>query len=297
MPRLRQNIRRTKTSGAKIYATVEEVNMGLATVRIGGQRLTNLPVHGVLPSLGDTVVVDYSGEGRPYVRRATVPVDTLSEELEAAAWEQDLPPTEVLPDESVEGPYLPFSAMKMSMSGPYPMAIHTDWHNSSLYSIPFDTLDYDVGNISRMDPYYYNLLWRHNYGVEAPGKYLVRYCIGFPSFDNGYVRGAEVTCRATVFRKNSVGGYWVCGRRWYSHYGTAPVVLSGTAIVPLYHSDERLCTTFTIYPSFYSAVPSTWKDTLYVTMPYEKGKYPILEAYKIADVNPAMLGERNWAQP
>jgi len=297
MPRLRQNIRRTKTSGAKVYATVEEVNMGLATVRVGGQRLTNLPVHGILPTAGDTVVVDYSSEGKPYVRRATVPVDTLAEELEAAAWEEDLPPTDVLVDEVPAWPVLPYAAMKMSMSGSYSMGIHTTWHNSPRYVIPFDTLDYDVGNISVMNSIFVNYLNRYRPGVQGQGKYLVRYAVGFPSFDNGYVSGADITCRVGVTRNNAVGSYWVCGRRWYSQRGSATCVLSGTAIVPLYHNDERIMLGFTIYPSFYSAVSSSWEDTLYVTMPYEEGKYPILEAYRIADVNPGMLGEKNWLQP
>lgn len=69
---LRPVVRRTKAFGAQLPAIVEEVNLGLATVRLApnGARLTNLPTMGDIAP-GDNVIVDYA-TGEPYVRPTTV---------------------------------------------------------------------------------------------------------------------------------------------------------------------------------------------------------------------------------
>lgn len=65
-------VKKTKTAASKVYATVEMTMLGVATVRLKGssKRMTNLPIFGGEVSVGDTVVVDYSGEGKPFVRKA-----------------------------------------------------------------------------------------------------------------------------------------------------------------------------------------------------------------------------------
>ena len=57
-------------SGVYAYAIVEEVILGLATVRLvkGGARLTSLPVIGGQVLIGDKVIVDYSSNIPPVVR-------------------------------------------------------------------------------------------------------------------------------------------------------------------------------------------------------------------------------------
>lgn len=63
-------VKSTKTRASQVYATVELALLGVATVRLTGsdQRMTNLPVYGRQVKTGDTVIVDYSAEGRPFVR-------------------------------------------------------------------------------------------------------------------------------------------------------------------------------------------------------------------------------------
>ena len=70
MSDLRREVRLTAERGTQLYATVEAVVYGFATVRLadGGARMTSLPIVGATVSIGDTVVVDYSAEGKPFVR-------------------------------------------------------------------------------------------------------------------------------------------------------------------------------------------------------------------------------------
>ncbi len=75
MSLLRRPIRLQVETPSKVYATVDEVSpFGTATVRLAtnGARLTNLPVHGQTVVAGQRVVVDYSSEGKPYVRPLTI---------------------------------------------------------------------------------------------------------------------------------------------------------------------------------------------------------------------------------
>ena len=67
MSHLRRPVRNTIRSGSVVYAEVEAYTNGLATVRLGGTRLTNLSVIGGVVQPGDSVYLDYSA-GRPYVR-------------------------------------------------------------------------------------------------------------------------------------------------------------------------------------------------------------------------------------
>jgi hypothetical protein len=72
---LRRPIRQTQKSGVYIYAVVEGISLGYATVRFanGGARMTNLPVLGGAVMVGEKVVVDYSGGVPPLVRPITTP--------------------------------------------------------------------------------------------------------------------------------------------------------------------------------------------------------------------------------
>ena len=79
MSTLRRPVRLTVERGAKMYATVEHVIYGHATVRFAnnGARMTSLPIIGADVNAGDQVVVDYSAEGTPYVRPLTIPISQI----------------------------------------------------------------------------------------------------------------------------------------------------------------------------------------------------------------------------
>jgi len=67
---IRRTVRKALESGTTMYAKVEEVNLGLATVRLGGtgRRMTNLSTVGGQVQKDDTVIVDWSAGINPIVR-------------------------------------------------------------------------------------------------------------------------------------------------------------------------------------------------------------------------------------
>lgn len=68
---IRRSIRKAIQTGTTMYAVVEESNLGLATVRLGGAlgaRMTNISTVGGVVSPGDAVVVDWSAGIDPIVR-------------------------------------------------------------------------------------------------------------------------------------------------------------------------------------------------------------------------------------
>lgn len=70
MGSVKEIIRGNFYGGLYVYAIVEEINLGLATVRLckGGARLTQLPVIGGQVLVGERVIVDYSSNVPPVVR-------------------------------------------------------------------------------------------------------------------------------------------------------------------------------------------------------------------------------------
>ena len=67
---IRRSVRKAMQTGTTMYARVEESNLGLATVRLGGlgARMTNLSTVGGQVQAGDTVIVDWSAGVDPIVR-------------------------------------------------------------------------------------------------------------------------------------------------------------------------------------------------------------------------------------
>lgn len=67
---IREQVRDSFYRGLNTYGIVETVYLGKVTVRLGrtGKRMSNLIVVGDLPSVGDTVIIDY-GTGSPPVAR------------------------------------------------------------------------------------------------------------------------------------------------------------------------------------------------------------------------------------
>ncbi len=70
---LRRSLSRFSKGGSILYATIESIENGLATVLLPGgkQRITNLPIVDVQINVGDTVLVDYSSGTPPLVKRIT----------------------------------------------------------------------------------------------------------------------------------------------------------------------------------------------------------------------------------
>lgn len=68
--KLRRPVRQAIEQASAVYATVEDYQLGLATVRLGvaGARLTNLSTIGGIVEPGQRVVVDYTAGLRPTVR-------------------------------------------------------------------------------------------------------------------------------------------------------------------------------------------------------------------------------------
>ncbi len=76
---LRRTVRQVQKDGAVIYAQVEDIQFGFATVRLGsanGPRITQLPVLGGVVAVGERVIVDYSAGVPPVVRPITVGAPT-----------------------------------------------------------------------------------------------------------------------------------------------------------------------------------------------------------------------------
>lgn len=67
---IRRTVRKALQTGTTMYAIVEESNLGLASVRLGGigSRMTNLSTVGGQVEVGDTVIVDWSAGVNPIVR-------------------------------------------------------------------------------------------------------------------------------------------------------------------------------------------------------------------------------------
>lgn len=77
--KLARTVRNTARFGSLVYAVVEGVSLGLATVRLVGRgnRLTNLPVVGSPVVVGQNAVVEMATEGHPFVRPITVAEDEI----------------------------------------------------------------------------------------------------------------------------------------------------------------------------------------------------------------------------
>lgn len=84
MSHIRSPVRRTLTRGSIVHATVEQFQLGLATVRLAtnGARLTNLSTIGGEVAVGDGVLVDYSAGIKPIVRPLFFEEDDVDEFVE-----------------------------------------------------------------------------------------------------------------------------------------------------------------------------------------------------------------------
>lgn len=88
MNTLRRPVRNAIEQSTAVFAIVEDIHLGLATVRIGnnGARMTNLSVMGGTVTIGQRVIVDYSSGARPIVRPIfPVPPEEEATQLETSA--------------------------------------------------------------------------------------------------------------------------------------------------------------------------------------------------------------------
>lgn len=165
---LRSKVIRSHRSGASVYAVVEEVHMGLATVRLSssGSRLTSLSVIGNPVVPGQTVQIDYS-TGVPPVVRA---LSTLSPEISginlAAADKEDIG-YDAPPDRGV-------CAIRRSAGNieiPY----------NTTVDVPFEETIWDTSG-------FWNVGYPTRFYVPLDGLYLViaHACFAVTENDSGY---------------------------------------------------------------------------------------------------------------
>lgn len=129
---IKRQVRQAHQSGVFVYATVEELNLGLATVRLisTGARLTNLPVIGGEIVKGQRVIIDYASGTSPRVRAVQVP---LAES------------PSVLPDAPVAKPAIgevPVGGAGVRVSGVSDEIMSPNvWYDLSWTSLVYDTTD------------------------------------------------------------------------------------------------------------------------------------------------------------
>jgi hypothetical protein len=154
-----QEVKKTKIRGAKVYGVVELSMLGKATVRLVGssQRLTNLSVFGESVVTGDTVIVDYSAEGRPYVRMAIPQVESSA------------PPVNIIDKSTSTGNTDGFVAGKVALTTNTVFTDTVAGDTITWIPIVFDLTLYDTDDI-----------WGNGkFGPLKIGQYLVNVTLGF----------------------------------------------------------------------------------------------------------------------
>jgi len=264
--RTRKLIRDTATRGATVRAIVESRALGYATVRLvrNGARLTNLPAMGQNIKPGDTVIVDYSGEGRPIVRPLTVfPTVGTEPDLEIAPRVVHPEPEEEVPeDQPTDNTWYPIVGRYTNTSATYGTIS------------PLTRALYFPDCIFATYP---NWLTNGNtWNPQIPGTYAIRMTVGFE-------------CDSFEFESHGLRMYWH-GASWSDYYDDSnmfrmgynqesPVVVTATGLhkVPVgatAYEEMYLLPTMRREPS-----AGRWPDLLYAP-----GKYPIFEYWMVAPI-------------
>jgi hypothetical protein len=158
---LKRLVKLTKLRGSKVYGVVELSMLGKATIKLVGssQRLTNLPIFGENVLTGDMVIIDYSAEGRPYVRMAIPQV------------ERSAPPIDIIDKGTGAGAEDGFVAGKVMLTGNTTFTDTVAGDTITWIPINFDLLLYDTDDI-----------WNNGkFGPLKIGQYLASVSLGFRS--------------------------------------------------------------------------------------------------------------------
>lgn len=277
---LRRPVRLSAEHGAKMYATVEHVVYGYATVRLAsnGARLTNVAVLGADVAIGDRVVVDYSAEGKPYVRPLTIPYPQPGiDEGSANTQEIETDPY----DYGIE-------IARITIGSQY--TAQTGWNcGAGCVPIPhyvkFNTAIYDPAGMFGTD-----IIDGHGYlQPHSPGRYLIRWSCAVS--EPMEPQGSHLRISCNLDNGKFLGGpRW---RRWFTHGSGNWMLVGGSIIMTLYNSDtERVAVR--IAPEWGGWSAETGDDNSTYTILQASGKYPILEMYKICNLGSGPQARREW---
>ncbi len=154
-----QQVKRTKIRGSQVYGIVELAILGKATViPIGSrQKMSNLPIYGETLRTGDTVIIDYSADGQPYVRKA-IPASTATR-----------PPINVTVNDASIATEDGFVAGKVMLTGDQTFTDTVAGNTITWTPILFDLVLYDTDDI-----------WNDGmFGSLLTGQYIVNVNLGF----------------------------------------------------------------------------------------------------------------------
>lgn len=310
---LRREFRSQLTRGAYVFATVEGVSMGKATVRLAnnGARLTNCPILGANVSIGERVVVDYSAEGKPIVRPYTIYI----EQEEIVEQEEEKEPKEstfcyakyTISDEELANP-----SMRVYVSDAAPFYYADPGYAAGSFSgqyryqenfvnyIPFDEPIVDTIGIRNTNwiytsnpkskgvfvpprgSYWFNLTFALNIrtnDLTLIGAYANLWCqvLGVEP-DTGYNNNVKVSRREhhVIFQSS------FCAK-WEKYQNQT--IRVGSIL-------DSVGNNIYTNPSTYW-LPDLSRVT-YMEIAKVEGKYPILEMYKIADMGSSKTCIPGW---
>lgn len=301
-----------------MYATVEGVAMGKATVRLAtnGARLTNCPILGAEVSIGERVVVDYSAEGQPVVRPYTIPGTELIEETE------DEPEAEEQDSEFV---YCKYTVSDAEINNPTvkanigyspwylePGFICGSWLGAYRYKtnfdnvVPWDEAIYESTEI--LDRNYAGVLDTYNPGkkgfIRLPkGSYFINVTVGIEigTNDISIVGGAANLAIQSGWSIIPDAGY-TGFKRVYKREHHAIVQQSWFGKSNGIHSSAngfRVMATLdgagnNIYDPAQYLIPDAEKLTV-LKYAKKQNAYPVLEIYKVADIGPHKTHMPEWS--
>lgn len=252
---VRRPIRKAMQTGTTMYALVEESNLGLATVRLGGlgARMTNLSTVGGQVQAGDTVIVDWSAGVDPIVRPLFVEEEP---EVELGI---SVPET-LIDDEDFSTFQDTYHGIQEGHDAYISTGVPYLWRNgrfdhwkSIYYQEYWDSANI-VANTSTMGGEYMI--------VPRDGKYLIGFvCLevflhNLPGPNGDYVDNVESQChyRIRIIKNNSTPIAVGTGLWSVDYYGAPGINI--TAFEPLEAGDQI---SFEIYFTS-SAISAWWVD-------------------------------------
>lgn len=272
MSKLRRQVRRSVTTGAQVFASVEHTSLGMATVRLSenGARLTNLRVVGQPVKVGQRIIVDSSAEGTPVVRPLTIAEPTVEEKLDIAPF-VDFPEPgleDEVPTIPGEGSDFEVVAGKVTRASNF-----VQTYVSTSYGRIDRTLTktlYDTHNL-------FDAATGQLFTQNQPGTYLMRYTCAIQP-EPGVALFEAIVYNTYVSRKF---------RRVLGH--TLPVVVTHSTIFryPADYTSEPILQ-YRIYDTLATGYVSS------ITLPALANKYPIFEWWRIAPYTSTAVEAYPW---
>jgi hypothetical protein len=241
---IRRTIRKALQTGTTMYAKVEETNLGLATVLLGGTgaRMTNLSTVGGPVVIGDTVIVDWSAGINPIVRPLFIEEDPEELPPGVSAPENVLEEEDISTfQDSLAGGWFNPPYWSLTVGVPYIwFGGRYDWWDSQFYQEYFDS-----ANICKNVAIFEDGVMT----IPRDGKYLVGMACNEVTIHNnqdadGSIDPVEQQChyRIRIIKNNSTPIAVGTGQWSVDWYGAPGINL--TAFEPLLAGDRL---TFEIY--------------------------------------------------